>query len=392
MNFVVYSHGFLPANDAEGFCTARFVNALAGQGHHVDVVTMNWPQQVEDDVVNELLANKITVHRVERRDGKRPIWARLRYLSRDWSAANISSSVAVVRSVLKKRRNPILVSRGNPEASHIVGFLSRDLALKWVVHFSDPYPWFGPPWVERIGRWWGRRLISSADYCSITCEEVKRFFKENYGNVYRKNEAKFIVTTHIGDPLLGGRRALTHDSTVYTIAHCGFLSTERGLDAVLSELPMAAIEKKIRFLQLGMVSERDVKRIRTAPNFFESKLGLHTREVTDVFQVADINLVSDLKTHLPYIPFLPSKFVYALFTDTPILVYTMKNSCMHRYSIEYPEAGVWFADVNEPGSLGSAVERIYKERKAMTIDRSRIRKCFLSQTVAEKFAKDIQVL
>jgi hypothetical protein len=106
-----------------------------------------------------------------------------------------------------------------------------------------------------------------------------------------------------------------------------------------------------------------------------------------IFLQADINLVADLKVNYGYTPFIPSKFVYLLFTDRPIVAFGRKDSWMYQLSKEYPEAGIGFADVDTPGELADVMEEYLSE--TVSPDRSRIRKIFAGTDIINTFIQKI---
>ena len=101
----------------------------------------------------------------------------------------------------------------------------------------------------------------------------------------------------------------------------------------------------------------------------------------------DINLVADLKVNYGYTPFIPSKFVYLLFTDRPIVAFGRKDSWMYQLSKEYPEAGIGFADVDTPGELADVMEAFLKNPQ--TPDRKNIQKIFTGADIVNAFIEKI---
>ena len=86
-----------------------------------------------------------------------------------------------------------------------------------------------------------------------------------------------------------------------------------------------------------------------------------------------------------YTPFIPSKFVYLLYTDKPIVVFARKDSWMCRLVTEYPDAGIWFADVNEEGALAAVSTKIMEMPAGATWNRDGIRSMFSKHQVIEAF-------
>ena len=93
MNFVIFSYNYLPQNNPEAFCTARFANALAEAGHEVHVVTMEHPRQIPADLETELTPAVNHVTRVPMKTLKKTVWPRVRYQTPDWDGRFIPATI-----------------------------------------------------------------------------------------------------------------------------------------------------------------------------------------------------------------------------------------------------------------------------------------------------------
>lgn len=371
MNFVVFSYHFLPMNGAEAFCTTRFCSALARKGHSVKVVTMDWPVQVDAKTINVLLDKAVEVVRVPFDSRPKSFLSKIRYRTTVWGSVNFKLCIAATIKVLKSVDRPVLISRSNPEESLVVGACCSKYAYKWIAHFSDPFPWapngvggFRGRIKYLISKLWCAKALRHADGISVTCPEVFRFFKEEYGSLY--DDRKIFVTPHIGEPWLKSTVPVEKIGDVKFISHVGYLSEGRYL---------SVIKKSVESL---------------GPNFIlkVTKSGDSPDVCAGVVEGSDVSLVIDLKTHYQYVPFLPSKFVYQLFTDTPIVIYTMKGSAMHRYALQFPSAGIFFADVNIEGSLCDAIISATQNRDKI-FDRSGIRREFCEEKIVHDFVCSI---
>ena len=398
-SYVVFSYNFLPLNDAEAFCTARFVNALAEEGHGVHVVTMDHEPQVPSAAIAELLPADVRITRIPLSRRARPWLARLRYQTNEWNAADVSDCIRTLERVLLSYERPLLISRSNPAASNLVAWHCRRFAAKWIAHFSDPFPWFygrslRGRVIEKTMKRWGRRILRDADGLSVTCLNVLPFFEETYGPVFRANRRKFFVTPHIGEPLLSPVDGIGVDFSRETIiSHTGNLSENRFAREVLAEC-ITATERgaKFCFLQAGYMSADDQERFSANGRFpFVRTSFSDPRAATTIFCRSSVNLVVDLRTGLDYVPFLPSKFVYLLFTDSAIVIYSSRNSAMYHLAREHGEAGIFFADVNVQGSLAETLAGLLRSPEA-AYDRRRIRERFARQTVCRAFTEQVQAL
>jgi hypothetical protein len=139
--------------------------------------------------------------------------------------------------------------------------------------------------------------------------------------------------------------------------------------------------------------ERDVEIMQQGGIDFRKLTLSSPREASSIFLDAAINLVIDLKIDYGgYTPFIPSKFVYLLFTDKPIVVFARKDSWMFTLASEFPEAGIAFADVNTTGELATITRRLLAQTRSFACDRRRIRARFSKQHSVHEMLERCQAL
>lgn len=395
MKFVVFNASFLPKAGAESFCTTRFASALADNGHEVHVVTMDWPKDVGNDVYDFLVSKNLKITRVSlRRRSLAAQLARILYRTHDMAAITIPACVKAVKCALGDSRDAILVTRSSPFVSMIVGWYCRKAAKRWVAHFSDPLSHFNrQTMMEKLRyqsmRFWLDRTIRAADGISLTCEAVKRYYRDEHGSVFANTPS--FVTNHIGEPKLPTKSIYTDDVATKTIAHSGYLNALRGSEAIL-----AAVESLNRnglacsFLQCGPVDEITGKKIAEQSS---AKMIVSNQPdmATAVCENASAILIADQDTELGYIPFIPSKFAYQIFIDKPIIILTRKGSAMHECSVRYPKAGLFVAEYDKPETLEQAISSALKMNVG-AMDRRSLREEFSRQQVASKFVRDVESL
>lgn len=390
MNFVIFCYNFPPMCNAEAFCSARFASALAQAGHNVHVVTMDHVWAVDESVYNALVDKTIKITRIKQSDKTGfKFFSRIKYRLRRKSACEIAHCVKALRKALIETDSPILISRSLPEMSNIVAWYCRKYAAKWIAHFSDPFPFSMGRWRTYVdyvfNRWeimWGKRIIRDSSVVSITCEAAKQYFHDFYGPIF--DNKKVIVTAHIGEPPLKTKRTWQRDCKGVLVVHAGGLWVSRGAKQVAE-----AFEKlnqngcNFYFCQVGEIEKE-------AKCCFENKPWAKIIDndnpdlAAAVLDTADICFISDMKTSLSYSPFLPSKFVYQLFTDTPIVACSVKNSEMFQFAQLYPEAGVIFADSNVNGSLVRAF-MIASQVTKKGVLRDRIRGAFTRKAIQKLY-------
>ena len=381
MNFVIFSYNYIPQNNPEAFCTARFANALAEAGHSVHVVTIDHPQQIPADLEKELAPAITQVTRVKTQPLRKSLYARLKYQTPEWDSINYDACIQTTKEVLKQYDSPILVTRMCPAASGIVGWHCRKYAYKWVNHFSDPYPnylkgGFLGRIVNKFTYRWTRRFLTDSAFCTVTCPDVIRFFQER---VMPVDESRFTLVPHIGEPLIAPAKEWSSPCPDKPyIAHAGNCYDGRYASELVRELLLCKQGGlDLAFVQAGDMLERDVDIMQQGGIDFR-KLRLNSpHEASSIFLDAAINLVIDLKIDYGgYTPFIPSKFVYLLYTDKPIIVFARKDSWMYRLVQENPNAGIFFADVNVTGELANRVNMILQDSSFPLANRDKIRDYF----------------
>lgn len=388
MRFVIASFHFLPMAGAEAYCTTRFASALAASGHEVTVVTMDWPQQVSDDVITKLIDPRLSVVRVPLAVPTRaPVAARLWYMTHEWDSVNLPSFIAALRGVLKGRPESVLISRTHPMVSLIGAWHCRHLAAQWIAHFSDPIPFYGGKLKQGLMRLWCRRAFREANGISVTCANAVRFFKEAYGLSFPSERA--FVTPHLGDPWLGTNERFERIDDLPMIVHTGLFYAGRGALPLLEAMrTLAAAGFGCRFVQVGEVDPAIRGVFSGVPNVSEVSDKSPSLSAA-VVEASDVSFVSDVQLPGDYIPYMPSKFVYQLFTDKPMVIYTKCDSPMGQCCRQFPDSGLYFADADKPETLPDAIRAACQGR---AFDRRDIRARFSPKRVIGDFLSHVNGL
>lgn len=413
MNFVIVSPLFWPLKNPEAYCSTRFASALAKAGHSVHVVTYERPAEMFEKSYDALVHPSVKITRVKRPTEK----LRFPYVSWRWLSVwdndsfGVKDYIASVKEVLAQYENPVLVSRSFPLVALTVAWYCRKLATKWIAHFSDPILNQDP--ATKLGRLshffkkiWLRRAFRYSDGVSVTCKRVIRYYREQLGSIVDKQ--KWILTTHIGDFKLekkgdenvekkgggGGRDENIHCppilSTSSLIVHDGDIYGGRGLQILDAIKNLNEEGVAVDFIQGRKVkNEGERKRILETPHCFILDENA-TDELRERAKAARVSFVADFNMPgLSYSTHLMSKFVYQLFTDKPMVVFSKLDSEKHDYCVSYPEAGLFFADMKEPGSLEKAIKAALS-CDPNKIDRKRIRERFSEEHIAAEFIEQLE--
>lgn len=390
MNIVIYSYNFFPQADAESYCATRFASALFRAGHNVQVITMDWPMQVSEDSYRALVAEGLKITRLPFSNKKNtPLKALLWYGHKSQMAVDVPQSVKAVKRALKSLEKPILITRCLPVMSLMVGLKVQKYASIWIAHFSDPIPWLG--YANTIGHSLLKRLESkivyktlcSANIISITCEYVTKYFNATYGKAFDLN--KVVKLTHIGDYRLGGpivpTAAISSDPV---LLHTGSIYAERGGEIIIDIMHDFTNEDyRCKFIQVGNVGDSIKPRLLNSNNI-EVYDNTSLEKSLELCCKAKAMFIPDVESDLNYSPVLPSKFVYRIMDDIPLIVYSYKYSELHDYAEQYPEAGIFWAEIGNIESLKTAIKAAM-EYDNTKIDRTQIRKCFSEETIVNAF-------
>ena len=301
--------------------------------------------------------------------------------------------------------NPVLISRTYTWSALTVAWHCRKYAAKWIAHFSDPMLDSDPN--TKLGRLshffkklWMRRAMRHADAISVTCKRVRWYYREQLGPCVDK--AKFILATHIGDFKLS-QLATQSDNLASspvaieqsknpnnrTILHDGDIYGGRGLQILEAVRNLNEQGIAVDFIQGRRVKdEGERKKILSTPHCFILDENA-SEELRARAKAAQVSFVADFNTEgLSYSPFLMSKFVYQIYEDKPMVVLSKLESEKHDYCVRYPEAGLFFADMKEAGSLERAIKAAL-EADPSTFDRTRIRAVFSEEKIAADFIEQL---
>lgn len=358
--------------------------------------------------MDRLMSPVIKISRV-----KSPVGIRLKYpyINLHWltvledDVCLMPAYVNLTRQILGQYEKPILITRTYSWLALYVGWHCRRYATKWIAHFSDPMlnfrPWCRLAYLRLWSlKFWMRRAMRHADAISVTCKRVRWYYREQLGPCV--DRAKFILATHIGDFKLS-QLATQSDNLASspvaieqsknpnnrTILHDGDIYGGRGLQILEAVRNLNEQGIAVDFIQGRRVkNEGERKRILSTPHCFILDENA-SEELRARAKAAQVSFVADFNTEgLSYSPFLMSKFVYQIYEDKPMVVLSKLESEKHDYCVRYPEAGLFFADMKEAGSLERAIKAALAADPS-TFDRTRIRAAFSEEKIAADFIEQL---
>ena len=382
--------------DPESYCATRFASALARAGHHITVVTMDWPKQVTDDTYHALISDELEIVRLPFSQKKNtPLKGLLCYGIKSQNAVDISQSVKVVKELLCNTEQAILITRTHPVMCSMVGLKTYQFAYKWIAHFSDPIPWYGDfsdTLGHRLLKLRLMRIMRSAfihaDGISVTCMHVSKYYKDLYGDAF--DESKVFMTTHIGDYRLDAPPSPSDSLELEPILlHPGSIYAHRGGTTIAEVMNQLSKEHHdFKFVQVGEVEEC-LKDILVESENVTIHDTTSPEESVRLRKKAKAIFVPDFDSELSYSPFILSKFVYQVMSNKPIILYAKADSEMHDYALQYPDAGIYWAEAGNVDSLKDAIIKAMNV-DVSSIDRIGIRKAFSEDTIVGSFEESIR--
>lgn len=400
MNFVVFTWNFMPLNDPEAFCTSRFVNALAKEGHSVHVVAVDHGGDVPESTVKQILTEKIQVTKIKPKEHKS--WFSKQRVVRGrtygWSLLEMRYYAESLIKVLKETPNAILITRYAPPSSLLVGLIAKKYSKLWVSHLSDPFPigFGGGRFINRflfaMQMRASRRMLRNADLITITCPTLIPRMRFLYGDEeFNKYSNKVVEVTHIGDP------AITYEEGIQLpelperfILHAGFLSENRYADVIANALVSSQAElPNVGLVQLGGIDPNALKKLNEANIDCKVIKNANPEQVSYAYDKAAACLVADTRTPIGDSPFLPSKFVYLIFTNRPIIALTKYNSYMYKLAKDYAQAGIFCANPEQPGELEAAIKEAIAQGSVSNEAREQIRELFSRKNIIPTFVNAV---
>ncbi len=381
-------------NDAEAFCTARFLSALAAKGHEVELLTVDHQSQLEKSVCDALLHPSIQIRRIPLAPAPAgsfgDVWT-YKYLS-DY-ATRIAALVRHVKEHLAACNvKPVLLTRASPTISNVVGLHVRDFASLWVAHFSDPSPGIGAysgrtRHIELIESWWAKRTLNSADIVSVTSRNAVRWFRERHKP---SPSTRFHVAYHVGTPSLEATDRLDcFAPSQVNFAHVGFWGERRYMEDVLREFEEACHARpQLALHQFGPIDPGTADKLARIKWLTVNSGSTDPRMSTAILESDSINVVIDQYDRLPYSPYLPSKFAYAVASGRPILAIGQPDSEMGKLFEEY--GCFYFANIARRGALREMLLKISETGSDRLLRPSNeLARLFDPGSVASKFVDEI---
>lgn len=353
-----------PVNNAEALCTSRLLTQLAKNDFNVTLVTADREApQLSHSLMGELVSKKVRIVKIPFAPSRGT--ERILPMARHWFHGEavewVRAATEVTRNILKKSKEPILMSRGFPVASNLVGYNCADHAAKWVCHFSDPFPPrdVSSHWYSGLGKplntFWARRLVNRADLVTFTCKNAYRYMAQGINSDFKH---KSHVLTHLALPKLLDGTEEVEIGTGFVLGHIGGLWKTRRARLLLDGLSIAKnTVSDLKLVVLGAVDGEIVKMIE------ERGLGdvvvvrhdrnLDPRAAQTYMKKMSVNVACEKEYGLDYSPMLLSKYVHGVAVGRPQLMLGRDDSAMGDYTRDFG-GGVLIGD-EKAASVADAI-------------------------------------
>ena len=399
-NIVCFSLNAPPLNNAEAFCTARFISALTQQDINVHLITIDHPQQLDKSIVDELLDKKIIITRLTlpKQSMFKSAINKIKHLFFAEFSEYTDFFVTEVKTILQSYEKPILLTRGWPPASNIIGCYLSKYYSKWIAHFGDPYPGLGIYSRRTIiyklfDLRWAKRIFKRADLVTVTSRNAIKHFNNTLNKDYSK---KIEVAYHIGYPALTYPEQVNlFDQNCFNFTHVGFWSYIRYMKEIITEFNMGYAEwPSFKLVQFGKIEENNsyIKDINKYPWIsIKGNANASPRDSSYILANAYMNIIVDQNDGLEYCPYLASKFVYAIWSGRPVIGIGQEDSEMSKLSKEYPS--FYFVNIRKPNELYNLILSLKdKNESEILFPDKKIKELFTPESVASKFRDRINNL
>lgn len=394
---VCFSLNAPPLNNAEAFCTARFISALSQQGIKIHLITINHPQQLDESIVDELLDKNITITKLilPKQSQFKSFFRRLKHLFWGDYSEYTDFFIKEIKNILLSYNNPILLTRGWPPASNVVGYYLTKYCTKWIAHFGDPYPGIGiyskkTLILKYTDKKWAKKIFDRSDLITVTCRNAIKHFnitlKKDYSN-------KIHVAYHIGYPAISyNKEANILSNEIINITHVGYWSYIRYMKEVIQEFALASKEwNEFNLIQFGEI-ERNNEFIKTlnAYSWFNIKSNIISspRDSSNILSNSFINIVIDQNDNLTYCPYLASKFVYAVWSGRPIIAIGQSDCEMSKLANEY--GGIYFVNIRKENELYNTLMQIKNTKEDdLVYPNEKLKELFHPENVAHQLIERV---
>ncbi len=273
------------------------------------------------------------------------------------------------RKTIEHYKPDIIMTIYTPFDAHMVGLLlKKQYKLPWVASFSDPWPmWINPyPYniykIPLISSWQMlllRKVLRTSDAILMTNNTALDLMgKSSNVNISSKSWAIPHVSTKISNYDNGVNKEKNG-----WIAHIGDFTKERYCPS-LFEAIQDAVKKGLNdfkgLMLIGYVCNQ-VKLLIEKYDLRNHVILIDHKDQSDAMKFAsECSALLVIEAKMPFSPFLPSKYVDYIATNTPIIAITPIISPIRDYSKKISDCYVVNHDKNE---IYSAISRIFQNSK-----------------------------
>jgi hypothetical protein len=264
--------------------------------------------------------------------------------------------------ILREKSFDVLVTFGAPMSDHLIGLaLKKQLGLRWLAHFSDP--WTDNPFTaaDPVTNYFNRRLeravIAASDISVFTSAETVDLMFRKYPSDWKQRAR---VLPHAFDPALFANGGSGNTDDVIRIRYLGEFYGRRvpgPLVRVLEELHQSEPEvlKNVRFEFVGNPADSQLvaAELQSLPkHLVELRKPVGYLESLKLMKDADALLVIDAPSDFSV--FLPSKLIDYLGARRPIFGITPAGTAASLIR----ELEGWVADPSDHAGIRSQLKSL----------------------------------
>ncbi len=392
MNILFLTHNLNINHNPAAIADSHFIAALSSCGHKVSIIV----DELEDENVSWLTYEKL-IH--IRKEKSLPFYHRIPKLGAipfylDGIPGRFKTKIPEWRRIieveLKENHYDLIISSGSIIFPHLMFKFFKN-SVPWIINIHDPMPFstYPPPYFYRENLKWNseglyyrrlellvKNIFRNATQIFMPSLLLKERLEKFYGKLEKVSIIPHVHTelrhlpTQEDDNVLDERLNDFIQAGDFVIIHAGRLYKNRKIEPFLKALESFISNKKIKFIQVGEVSDENKKIIHSFKSLNQQILVFEKRisykKSLELIERSDAALIIELDNDES--PFLPSKFSDILFFQKPMIALTPKKSEIRRLlGVGYP----FIASPNDQEEIQHVLDRLLNVQK----------KCYSSELI-----------